>query len=315
MRTSASLIFHLPFNIGHLLLPLVAYYFRNWKDIQIAISAPSLLVLPLIYWDLPESPRWYLAVGRTEDAITTLEQAAIRNDLPTSNIKESIIKCSKDMEVDAKQKASMLDLIRTPNMRKKTIFISFNWLVCGLCYFGLAQFISHLGGDIFVNVAVSAVAVMPGVFVSMWAFSSLGRKVSLISSNMTASIALLLVPFVPESLPWVKTFLSSLGLLALSISFYCVYTYGGELYPTVVRTVGLGTSSMCARVGAMAAPFVASLGDVNPLIPLIVFGTPPVIASVMCALLPETKGCKLPDTLEDGERFGKKSKKNASQPA
>ena len=32
--------------------------------------------------------------------------------------------------------------------------------------------------------------------------------------------------------------------------------YVVELYPTTVRTIGTGSASMCARVGAIIAPYV-----------------------------------------------------------
>ena len=40
------------------------------------------------------------------------------------------------------------------------------------------------------------------------------------------------------------------------MGFSAIYVYSGELYPTEVRTVGMGTSSMCARFSGMAAPYI-----------------------------------------------------------
>jgi len=47
-----------------------------------------------------------------------------------------------------------------------------------------------------------------------------------------------------------------LGKLFISITFSCVYVYSSELFPTEVRSVGVGTASMCARVSSMAAAYV-----------------------------------------------------------
>ena len=60
----------------------------------------------------------------------------------------------------------------------------------------------------------------------------------------------------------VITGFSLLGKLAISASFSIVYVYCVELFPTVTRTIGLGSGSMCARIGSFASPFVAFL--VNP---------------------------------------------------
>ena len=53
--------------------------------------------------------------------------------------------------------------------------------------------------------------------------------------------------------------LTSIGKFAVSAVFGIVYLLAAEVYPTVLRTVGLGTSSMWARVGSMIAPYVAIL--------------------------------------------------------
>jgi hypothetical protein len=40
-------------------------------------------------------------------------------------------------------------------------------------------------------------------------------------------------------------------------------------------------------------------------VPPLTFGVVPLIGTVLCLLLPETANAKLPDTLEEGENFGK----------
>ena len=50
-----------------------------------------------------------------------------------------------------------------------------------------------------------------------------------------------------------------LGKLGISGSFSIIYLYSGELFPTVVRTTGVGAGSMHARIGGLLAPFVADL--------------------------------------------------------
>lgn len=58
---------------------------------------------------------------------------------------------------------------------------------------------------------------------------------------------------------WLRLLLACFGIVGMSVSFTTVYLFSGELFPTVVRNIGIGTSSMCARVGSMLAPFVVSL--------------------------------------------------------
>lgn len=61
----------------------------------------------------------------------------------------------EQMKMEEEKKANILDLLRTPNMRCKTLSMCFNWFACGLCFYGLTQYVSNFGGNVFVNVAIS----------------------------------------------------------------------------------------------------------------------------------------------------------------
>ncbi|KAG5891587.1 hypothetical protein JTB14_022252 [Gonioctena quinquepunctata] len=309
-RTVVGIIYQIPFNLGHLLMPLISYYERDWRYFQAAISAPSLLLV-IYFWILPESPRWQLAMGNKEPAIETLKKAAKCNKLPTEKIEADVdlyLENKKEKQTGQK-KANIVDLIRTPIMRMYTIAIGFNWLVCGLCFFGVSQFIGQLGGNIFINVAISAVIQVPGTLTACWVTKAWGRKKTLIFADIITGVSVLAIAIVPASTPWMKTALASIGMFGLALSFPTVYIYSGELYPTVVRNVGVGTSSMCARIGSMVAPFVATLDTVEPWIPPIIFGIVPLIGAILCYKLPETLDCKLPDTIEEAEEFDKRKAK------
>jgi Sugar (and other) transporter len=44
-------------------MPAVAYFVRDWENLQLTISIPSLLLISY-YWFIPESPRWLISVNR-----------------------------------------------------------------------------------------------------------------------------------------------------------------------------------------------------------------------------------------------------------
>merc|ERR1719348_1315443 len=91
---------------------------------------------------------------------------------------------------------------------------------------------------------------------------------------------------------------AQLGKFAITGSFAMVYLYAVEIFPTVVRNVGIGSSSMCARVGSIVAPYIGrELGRVLPGAPIFIFGLTSLVAGVLALLLPETRNCKLPDTI------------------
>lgn len=60
-----------------------------------------------------------------------------------------------------------------------------------------------------------------------------------------------------------------------------------------MRTIGVGFSSLCARIGGMAAPYIV---DSTPLVvPPVVFGATSLSAGLVALMLPETRGKPLPD--------------------
>ncbi|XP_063225466.1 organic cation transporter protein-like [Bacillus rossius redtenbacheri] len=308
-RVVFTMISHIPFSLGHMLLALIAYYARDWRTFQLAVSLPSLLLV-CYWWTLPESPRWLLTAGRETEAIEILEKAAKTNKKDVSQVvpavKTFIAQKEKKLESSDGKKPSVLDLFRTPNLRRTTLCLYFNWMVCGFCFYGIAQYMGHIGGNIFINIFVSGVIEMPGSLVCIFFMGKFGRRNTIICAQLLAAISCLLITVVPQgpdAPQWPRVLLASAGLVGMSVAFPTAYLFSGELLPTVVRNAGMGSTSMCARVGSMLAPFVSSLNHVSTYIPPLLFGCFPLVAAILCLLLPETTGRDLPDTLEEGENF------------
>ncbi|XP_046746608.1 organic cation transporter protein-like isoform X1 [Diprion similis] len=305
-RPMWSVLFHLPFITGNLINVLISYATRTWYGFQIAISVPPILLLSY-YWVIPESPRWLLAVGRVDEAQIILTKAAKRNKIPFENVKIAIESYSESNSRDAQavtEKYSILHLFKTPNLRVKTLCVCANWLSCGICFFGLTQYVGTLSGDIFVNVAAAASMQLPGTVLVLFLISRVSRLKVMIGGNLLSGLSLLLLVFISNSTARVT--LATIGLVGMSISFPTVYLYSTEVFPTVVRNVGLGLASVSSRIGSMVAPFIATMDTVQPWLPPLLFGIGPLIAAVLCLFLPETMGCELPETIEDGEKFGKR---------
>ncbi|XP_046625512.1 organic cation transporter protein-like isoform X2 [Neodiprion virginianus] len=309
-RSPITVLYQIPYSLGHMTLAGLAYWFRHWEHLQIAMTAPSIILLGY-WWVVPESPRWLLAMGRQKEACRILKKAAKLNKVKDTDIPDMVRRhClhQNSKNTAPNYKPSFVDLLKTPNMRKKSIAIFFNWMICGMGLFGITQYLGQVGGDIFVNFAVSGATQIPGNIVSLWAMSALGRKTTLISSNTMTGIASLMLIGVPKEIAWLRLLLACCGIVGMSVSFTTVYLFSGELFPTVVRNIGVGTCSMSARIGSMVAPFVVSLGlkETRAWMPPTVFGILPLLGALFCYYLPETAGCTLPETLEDGENFGKK---------
>ena len=50
-----------------------------------------------------------------------------------------------------------------------------------------------------------------------------------------------------------------IGKGAITYSYALIYLYTPEVYPTVVRGIGLGSGAMMSRLGGVVAPFIADM--------------------------------------------------------
>lgn len=72
-RASLGIIYNMSYPIGQMIVPLIAFFVRDWRLLQLSISVPAILTL-LFYWFLPESPRWLISKGRTAEAAVFIEK-------------------------------------------------------------------------------------------------------------------------------------------------------------------------------------------------------------------------------------------------
>jgi OCT family organic cation transporter-like MFS transporter 4/5 len=285
---------HILWGPGQVVLALLAYTIRDWRSLHIAVAAPifvSLLLYPLT----PESPRWLIAVGREEEAEKIIQQIGRINRRPAPPRSD----CDKGgAECVPEPGMSMRALVSSPGLALTTAILSVNWLVVDFCYYGLSLHSVHLAGDIFTNFALSAVVEVPAVVVGMVGMDMVGRVTMLVTCQLVGGLACILAGLLshPLVLP-----LALLGKCASSMVFLTVYLYTAEIYPTQVRGKGLALTATMARIGGFLAPFIAGLGVKNSSLPFLIFGGAAIIGGLAGVLLPETRGSRLPDSLQDVE--------------
>lgn len=306
-REIVAILYQIPFNIGHASLAVFAYYIRNWRWYQFSVtifSAVFIIYLCLI----PESPRWLFTTGKTQESIKILEKIAKFNKAPVETVRPEIEAAAKVLaDKTPLKKGTLIDLFRTPYLRLKTLCMIVCWVVVCMVYYGTAQYISKLGGNIFMNNLIAAALGIPGTLMCVIMTIFLGRRVTMILTNLLSACALLaLVFFIESEHNYIRVLCAILGLFGASITFPNAYLWGGEIFPTVVRSNGMGICSMLGRVGGLLAPGVTDLSHYKPWLTPLVFGVVSLLAVIAAYFLPETRGLPLPETLADGESFGKK---------
>ncbi|XP_069955937.1 organic cation transporter protein-like [Cherax quadricarinatus] len=271
---------------------------------------------------MPESVRWLVAQGRNDEAKKIIERVAIVNnvDVPrhlldvhnvelrpvdgTLSVTSSNIEHVNETRQEAKIKKTVLDLLRTPVMRKRSFTLFFCWCVCALVYYGLSSNSSTLGGNIFVDFISTMLVEIPSCILNFLVLDRLGRKSMLTFSCLLGGVACFTSGFIPQGYYKLIVALSLLGKFGISAAFSILYIYSAEIFPTEYRSVGVGTCSMCARLGGILASFIVSLADIYKPLPLLIFGVLSLVSGCLTVFLPETVGCKLPQTLQESEAFG-----------
>ncbi|XP_070532061.1 organic cation transporter protein-like isoform X2 [Ptychodera flava] len=317
-RTFAGMVYMMFFGVGYMLFALYGYLVRDWSSLQLVITVPTILFLSY-WWLVPESPRWLISVGRNKEAEEIIRKCGRVNNVP---VPEDIfgefwnpLKMGKTKikEKDAEEKGAILDLLRLPNMRKKTLILFYNWLVNTLIYYGLVFNTSNLGGNDYVNCFLAGAVEIPAYGLGLFIMDTkrMGRRWSMFYTMVIGGITCVAAAFVPPcgTTVWIGITLATISKFSVTCSFGMVYVYSAELFPTPLRSVGIGMCSMCARIGGILAPQLLLMSKLWSKLPSVVFGVACVVAGILILPLPETRGKKLPETMEEGERFGKKPKK------
>ncbi|XP_075823800.1 solute carrier family 22 member 13-like isoform X2 [Microtus pennsylvanicus] len=177
-----------------------------------------------------------------------------------------------------------------------------DWFVDSLVYYCFSFQVGDFGLDIYLTQLIFGVVEVPARFSSIFVMEKLGRKWSLSGSLTLAGTMCIIIIFIPAGLPTVVTVLAVVGKSASSSAFTISYVYTAELYPTIIRQTGMGLVSIFSRIAGIITPLVMLLEQYHRAVPMVIFGSFPIVAGLLCALLPETKGQTLKDTIQDLEK-------------
>ncbi|VAH35876.1 organic cation/carnitine transporter 7 isoform X1 [Triticum urartu] len=154
--------------------------------------------------------------------------------------------------------------------------------------------------SLYKNVFISSFAEIPGSFVSIMIVDRIGRRLSMASMLFTSCVFLFPLVF---SRTEILTRISLFGArLCISASFTIVYIYAPEIYPTSVRTTGIGVASSVGRIGGILCPLVAValVHNCHQTTAILLFELVVFLSGVAVMFFPfETKGCRLNDTEAD----------------
>lgn len=297
--------------LAALIMPL-----GGWRWLLALSSLPSLVfVLTAAAW-LPESARYNAASGHSDEALETLERIASDNGKPML-----LGRLIVEDEVHLYSRGRVRDLLNR-DLRKTTLLLWLIWTGCSFIYYGVVLMTTELyetpGDDVcalngqlektcsaqcreldrvdYTHLLWTTLAEFPGIMITIMMIEKLGRKMTMASEFLLLTVALCFLFNCGSNRTLLTVMLFFIRVLASGV-FQAAYVYTPEVYPTVLRSVGVGSCSGMARLGAMLTPYIAQVLMKESLsLAVAVYVAVSLIAAVACMMLPvETRGKDLVD--------------------
>ncbi|XP_062157336.1 organic cation/carnitine transporter 7-like [Alnus glutinosa] len=314
----------------------------GWRWLLALSSLPSALLL-FFYRVTPESPRYLCLKGRTSDAISVLEKIARMNGtkLPSGilvsdyqiKLREKSIPSEDTLLLSPRRTEnatpkqidsniagiSSLLVLLSPKLVRSTLLLWVVFFGNAFSYYGLVLLTSELNNgrtkcmqtklqsqksqDVnYRDVFIASFAELPGLLISAAIVDKLGRKLSMSAMFFLCCIFLLPLVFrLPEGL---TTGLLFGARICITATFTIVYIYAPEMYPTSVRTTGVGVASSMGRIGGMICPLVAVglVQGCHETASIVLFEIVIFLSGICVVLFPfETKGRELSDSVSSAK--------------
>ncbi|KAL5214688.1 hypothetical protein ABZP36_003840 [Zizania latifolia] len=309
----------------------------GWRWL-LALSAVPSFVLLLFYVITPESPRFLCMKGRITEAMEVLEKMARLNnvqlpsgklvsdknielvELSTSSESTTLLADAEENDTIIEEKGSSfggmsIAKLLSPKLLRATLLLWMAFFGNAFSYYGIVLLTSELSNgnricakeqvesthsndaSLYKNVFISSFAEIPGSFLSAMIVDRIGRKLSMASMLFTSCVFLFPLIFSQAD---ILTRVSLFGArLCISASFTIVYIYAPEIYPTSVRTTGIGVASSVGRIGGILCPLVAValVHSCQQTTAILLFELVIFLSGLAVSFFPfETKGRRLNDT-------------------
>ncbi|BAB02515.1 transporter-like protein [Arabidopsis thaliana] len=284
----------------------------GWRWLLAFSSVPSSLLLLFYRWT-SESPRYLILQGRKAEALAILEKIARMNktQLPPGVLSSEL---ETELEENKEPGFSLLALL-SPTLMKRTLLLWVVFFGNAFAYYGVVLLTTELNNshnrcyptekqlrnsnDVnYRDVFIASFAEFPGLLISAAMVDRLGRKASMASMLFTCCIFLL--PLLSHQSPFITTVLLFGGRICISAAFTVVYIYAPEIYPTAVRTTGVGVGSSVGRIGGILCPLVAVglVHGCHQTIAVLLFEVVILVSGICVCLFPfETSGRDLTDSI------------------
>lgn len=275
----------------------------GWRVLVIASALPTFATLFCV-WSLPESVRFLLAAGRRQDAIRVLTLIAKTNrgTLPAGEL----------VPLPEVPRGRCQDLF-SRSYARTTIQLLLMWFGVASVYYGIILVQSelleiggicgdsksdgeepcrcqhHIWSD-YLSMIIATIGELAMIPVNLLTIDLIGRRASMGLNFCLAGVFYLLIQICTTT-TILTVFIFGVRAF-ISGCFNVIYIYTGEVFPTTIRSIGIGSCSAMARIGCMVTPFIAQVLLAHSVrLGLGLYGCMCFVCAISAFLLPiETKG-------------------------
>ncbi|CAN8001661.1 unnamed protein product, partial [Ixodes hexagonus] len=287
-----------------LFLSVVDVFTQDWVLVQIAVMMPTSLLLSTFILTV-ESPVWLVATMDLLDAERVLIRAARINKISVHEAQRQWRLHNTDFyghdgDTPSRGKSKLMNVLRSKILRRRLTIAFWCWFFVTLAYY---HTYSRPVESVWVQ---SAQVFLQGFGCVLLYFSAtkLGRRATLLAL-LVAYSALAGTTAVARMLQLasgIGLLVSTASRIVLDMTAVLLYAYSVELFPTVVRSVGMCAVYFSGRIGGITAPFLQLLGAIThqEIVPslLSVLG---ILTALAVHWLPETMSAGVMNTLADVE--------------
>ncbi|XP_075488014.1 organic cation/carnitine transporter 3 [Primulina tabacum] len=303
-REKVGIIGFIYFTLGFLSLPAMAFMLKgsSWRLMYIWTCSPAIIYSLFAYFLVRESPRWLFIKGKKDEFAATVR--SIASPVHESNLTKSFIgRCIQWPEEIKPQEtdiyAAMKILLKKRWALRQLLAIMVVGFGIGMIYYGMPLGLANLSFDLYLSVTLNAVSEFPASLITFVLIGKLNRKVSVLGLSMLSGICS--VACVLVSRKGLQIGLELVSFFSSCAAFNVVLIYTLELFPTCVRNSAVSMVRQALVVGGVISPVLVAAGRKKGFMSYGVFGVTVSFCSLFVSCLPETRGKKLCDTMEEEE--------------
>ncbi|BFZ62129.1 hypothetical protein YB2330_003208 [Saitoella coloradoensis] len=252
----------------------------SWRLPSVLQGAPSILQLIFIWW-LPESPRWLVSKGRSEEAFEILVKYHAEGDRSSAFVAAEFAEIQETIRLEVESsKRKWIELLQTRGNRRRVLIAACvglfsQWSGNGLVSYYLSKVLATVGitakhDQNVINLGLMCWNFITGVTGSFMT-KYMGRRTQYMSSY--AAMTFFFVCWTIASAVYAQTLNhhAAGAVVAMIFLYYpaynlmmpLTYIYVTEVFPFVTRAKGVAITQIFSRAGSAFNQFVNPIGLSN----------------------------------------------------